>query len=585
MAGISLRRNDRVNPIGYSQDVMRIPLAESSFESLRDADLIYVDKTDLIASLASFREPVFLSRPRRFGKSLLVSTLESLFAHGLSYFQDLKLVSLWHETATYPVLHIDFSLTGTDAESFNEKLVTCLRIACQSQGLSYDENATSADMLLLSITSRCPPKSLILLIDEYDFPLISNLQDAKSFAMIEKTLKSFYAQVKGMGNVFRFVFITGTARFSHTSIFSEFNTLHDISYSDVYASLLGFTEEELESYFGPQLEDFAKRTRQSKEGVRERLRAYYDGYAFGPGENQRVYNPWSLMSALKHGTEREPYRPWWSNTGGFSALLHNWLKTDKHLVQACMALDKARSGESVASVTLEDLTAVAELGELEFPVTMFIAGYLTFKGKLGKQYLLNYPNLEVREYIADLLLKMLSNRLSLADDSADLTTEARKFKVQEALVSGDPLKVRAVLSSCLALYPYAERSALTTEAVVCALLAMALKSQGLNIVYAEHEFIGGRTDLEIPIVKSLMYPEGVTVVLEVKVARYSDAKQASDRIGRALEEAKEQIVTRRYARVAPPGSRALCYAVCVDFNTRDVEAVSYVKEEALSAGA
>lgn len=90
-----------MNPIGYSQDVMRIPLAESSFESLRDADLIYVDKTDLIASLASFREPVFLSRPRRFGKSLLVSTLESLFAHGLSYFQDLKLVPLWHETATY----------------------------------------------------------------------------------------------------------------------------------------------------------------------------------------------------------------------------------------------------------------------------------------------------------------------------------------------------------------------------------------------------------------------------------------------------------------------------------------------------
>lgn len=568
-----------MNPIGYSSDVMRIPLAESAFESLRDAKLIYVDKTDLIASLASFREPVFLSRPRRFGKSLLVSTLKSLFEHGLRYFEDLKIASLWQETKTYPVLHIDFSLMGTDADTFNDKLVTYLRIVCEEQGLSYDESATSAEMLLLSITSRYPPKSLVLLIDEYDFPLIFNLQDAKSFERMQRTLKSFYAQVKGRGEVFRYVFITGTARFSHTSVFSEFNTLHDISYSDVYAALLGFTEEELEVYFSAQLKDFVQRTHQSEVCAREKLKACYDGYAFGSGERIRVYNPWSLMSALKHGTESDPYRPWWSNTGGFSALLHTWLKTDRHLVQACMALDKARSGESVASVTLEDLMAVSELGELEFPVTMFIAGYLTFKGKTGKQYLLNYPNLEVREYIADLLLKMLSNKLRKSDSAASLMTEARKFKLQDALVSGEPLKVREVLSSCLALYPYAERSALTTEAGVCALLAMALKSQGLNIVYAEHEFIGGRTDLEIPIVKSLMYPEGVTVVLEVKVARYSDAKQASDRIGRALEEAKEQIVTRRYARVAPPGSKVLCYVVCVDFNTRDVEAVSCVQED------
>ena len=169
---------------GYQLE-KRMPLQKTDFERMRSSDLIYVDKTDLVWDLTELNEPVFLSRPRRFGKTLLLRTFESLFSHGLKYFQGLKIASLWKDSATYPVLFIDFSMAGEDVDGFEKKLMTVIKDECDAKGIAYSPDAESVSVLMMSIARAASPASLVLLIDEYDYPLIANMHNPAAFAKIQ----------------------------------------------------------------------------------------------------------------------------------------------------------------------------------------------------------------------------------------------------------------------------------------------------------------------------------------------------------------------------------------------------------------
>ena len=235
-----------------------LPLGTSIFETLRATDELYVDKTDRIYQLARRRSKCFLARPRRFGKSLLISTFESLFQYGLRDFQGLAIEPLWKDK-TYPVARLDFSRLTTfrSYEEFKERFQSFLQSAFIPLGFVYRRELDSLqflDQLGLWIASL-PPNSLVVLIDEYDAPLTAHLEDREKFEAVRDCLQPFYALLKEYEGRLRFFFMTGITKFSNTSVFSAFNNLRDISLDPEYGTLLGYTEEEMRAVFLPYVDN------------------------------------------------------------------------------------------------------------------------------------------------------------------------------------------------------------------------------------------------------------------------------------------------------------------------------------------
>ena len=246
-------------------DVERLPLSVTNFASFIDESIIYIDKTDLIAQLAKSRAPIFLSRPRRFGKSTLISTFEELFSHGLEKFKGLKIEkqNLWQDK-TYKVLHLDFSYIKEDRRlfSFENKFQDSLASAFDSANLPFYKEENVITSFINSIKDL-EGSSLVLLIDEYDAPLTAVMGKSEEFEDRRTLLSEFFLTIKRYSGKFRFIFITGVTRYSQVSIFSAFNSLDDISFNPLYGTIVGYTQEELEFYFKDYLEKAAEVLNQS----------------------------------------------------------------------------------------------------------------------------------------------------------------------------------------------------------------------------------------------------------------------------------------------------------------------------------
>jgi len=283
--------------------MLRLPLATTGFSVIRNSK-IYVDKTSLIMDLAlNDGAPVFLSRPRRFGKSLLVSTFESLFSRGLQDFKGLAIETgkeKWTDK-TYKTVRLDFSRYAfSNAENFSRKLTGALLFAFYGNtGPLIKENGNKdPDDVLSEFAATSEDKSIVLLIDEYDSPITHHLGDNAEKAKIIATLGNFFATVKSCEEKFRFVFITGITRIAHVSLFSVFNTLKDITCDDDYATLLGITDAELHHYFDPYVRNAAAVLDMSVSDVYEKLKTVYDGFQFSIDAAETVYNPWSVLSLI-----------------------------------------------------------------------------------------------------------------------------------------------------------------------------------------------------------------------------------------------------------------------------------------------
>ena len=218
-----------------------LPIGTSDFSALRSAGQTYVDKTEFVYELASERQKYFLARPRRFGKSLLISTFETLFRDGLKNFEGLKIEKLWKEVKTYSVVRLDFSrLKSTDTEDFDSLLAEYLSHRFSAVGFTESARGGSILNQLEAFLKKLPDSSLVVLIDEYDAPLTTVINDQFGFARVREALSAFYALLKSNDRVIRFLFLTGIITFNKLSIFSELNNLNDISLSPRYGSLLGY---------------------------------------------------------------------------------------------------------------------------------------------------------------------------------------------------------------------------------------------------------------------------------------------------------------------------------------------------------
>ena len=289
-----------------SCDVTRLPLGRPDFSDIRQHGDVYVDKTALIYGLARLRVPLFLSRPRRFGKSLLVSTLQSLFAGKLEDFQGLAIDGHWQDTS-YRVVRIDFSgLADLNVKEINRELG---EILLQNFGVygkisALDEKGEYRlpSSLLREIANSLQNSSTVLLIDEYDAPLTHHLDKTDELQKITSIFNNFYAIVKEYTSKFRFIFITGVTRIAHVSIFSAFNNLRDMSFENKYNTLLGFTQDDIRCYFDQYIDNAAQVLGMSKDAVYTRLEQCYDGYQVAFDSDKTLYNPWSILSFLQKNT-------------------------------------------------------------------------------------------------------------------------------------------------------------------------------------------------------------------------------------------------------------------------------------------
>lgn len=366
------------------EDYIRYPIGIQNFEQLRTLDCVYVDKTELVYRLTHTDRFYFLSRPRRFGKSLLVSTLEAYFQGKKELFRGLAMERLEQEWETYPVLHIDFSLTKyTELRDLTGQLNLFLLRWEKIYGKNEAEKSTAAERFqgIIMRAYQQTGKPVVVLIDEYDAPLLDSNSDSALQQQLRSELRKFFSPLKGLGQYLRFLFLTGISKFSQLSIFSELNNLQNISMLDDFSDICGITEQELLTQLKPGIERMAAANGETYEEACAHLKRQYDGYHFS-GNCPDIYNPFSLFNAFNS----KQYRNYWFSTGTPTFLLDILRESDFDV--------RTLDGMEVMD---EEFDAPTERIVSPVPV-LYQSGYLTIKNydPVFCIYTLAYPNSEVR---------------------------------------------------------------------------------------------------------------------------------------------------------------------------------------------
>lgn len=363
--------------------IRRYPIGIQNFEQLRNYNCVYIDKTALIHQLANTDTVYFLNRPRRFGKSLLVSTLEAYFSGKRELFKGLEIEQLEQNWTVYPVLHIDFSRTKyTAIEDLQEQLNLYLRgweriYGRDEEELSYASRFTGLIQRIYQQTG----KQVVVLIDEYDAPLLDSNSDSLLQKELRTELRKFFSPLKAQGQYLRFLFLTGISKFSQMSIFSELNNLQNISMSDDYSAICGITEQELLSQMQPDIEKIAQANKETYEEACLHLKRQYDGYHFSENSAD-IYNPFSVFNAFS----QRDYKSFWFSTG-----------TPTFLIELLQRMDFSLNLLEKMDVKAEDFDKATEVITDPIPV-LYQSGYLTIKAydSFFGTFTLGYPNQEVK---------------------------------------------------------------------------------------------------------------------------------------------------------------------------------------------
>ena len=505
----------------------------TDFGELIDNNCIYVDKTAIINQFASKKGPFFISRPRRFGKSTLINTLHELFSHGLEKFKGLKIEPLWKDK-TYKVLHLDFSVFKETPSigSFNNDFMDSLRFSLERAGIEPTKEKVDfpAKLLEKSIENE-DERAVVLLVDEYDAPLTAVLNDSNEFEDRRKILSNFYMTVKSFQVKFRFIFITGVTYYSHTSIFSAFNHLTDLTLDSDYGALLGYTSDELESYFSEYIDNAVETLnrkfpteRYTHEKVVEELKRNYDGYSFDEDCMHHVYNPWSILNFLK--SPHRGFIPYWVSSGGATpTFLVNYLKQglkkyNSNELQSLLGIDS-----TVNKDTDSLYPSIENISNIDLFAILYQAGYFCIKSAFDGYFKVGIPNLEVKKAYSNLLL----NQLTRTQDTKLRFIEPFK----EVLASGNLDKIKELFNTLINEFSY-ETVKKFNEACFRDVLKLAMLT--FNVT-ASTEVMGscGRADITAEAGKYLY-------VFELKVT------DNSKDIDTKLTEAKDQIIKNKYVR-------------------------------------
>ncbi len=364
----------------------RLPFGINAFREIREDGYYYVDKTAYIDMLMQEgAKNFFLSRPRRFGKSLLVNTLREAFEGNETFFSGLDLHGKWDWSTRSPVIHFDFSLGNfTSTESLDDIIDVQLRKFEGRAGLKAAARTPEGRLgeLIDNLYSQTGQK-VVLLVDEYDKPILDAIEDIKVATANRNTLRGLYGATKYSTDIMRFSFFTGVSRFAKTSLFSGVNNLFDITILKQYSSICGYTDADLDNVFSHEIDGLD----------RDEIREWYNGYSW-LGE-EKVYNPYDILYLLYH---RE-YDCWWFKTGTPSFLVDTLKK--KKVMSVNLSKMRPRS----------NLLESFDVNKLEPETLLFQSGYLTIAKKIARggkvRYLLDYPNREVRENLNLLLLEIL----------------------------------------------------------------------------------------------------------------------------------------------------------------------------------
>ena len=507
----------------------------TDFGELIDNNCIYVDKTAIINQFASKKGPFFISRPRRFGKSTLINTLHELFSHGLEKFKGLKIEPLWKDK-TYKVLHLDFSSYNFLSEiNFNDYFYEDLKQEFLSIGLKVNDSTldTKIPALLFDNVLKNNPsdQKIVLLIDEYDTPLSAVLNNEKEFIARRDILYSFYSKLKQYQGRFRFIFITGVTYYSHTSIFSAFNHLTDLTLDSDYGALLGYTSDELESYFSEYIDNAVETLnrkfpteRYTHEKVVEELKRNYDGYSFDEDCMHHVYNPWSILNFLK--SPHRGFIPYWVSSGGSTpTFLVNYLKQglkkyNSNELQSLLGIDS-----TVNKDTDSLYPSIENISNIDLFAILYQAGNFCIKSAFDGYFKVGIPNLEVKKAYSNLVL----NQLTKSQDSKLRFIEPFK----EVLASGNLDKIKELFNTLINEFSY-ETVKKFNEACFRDVLKLAMLTFNVS---ASTEVMGscGRADITAE-AGDYLY------VFELKVT------DNSKDIATKLSEAKDQIIKNKHAR-------------------------------------
>ena len=505
----------------------------TDFRELIDNNCIYVDKTAEISQFAVKKGPFFISRPRRFGKSTLINTLHELFAHGIEKFKGLEIEPLWDDK-TYKVVHLDFSKFKDvpSSSSFNKDFMDSLRFSLQRAGIEPTKEQVDfpAKLLEKSIENE-DDGAVVLLVDEYDAPLTAVLNDSNEFEDRRKILSSFYLTVKSIQGKFRFIFITGVTYYAHTSIFSAFNNLKDLTLDLRYGALLGYTSEELELYFCEYIDNAVEvlnkkyhTERYTHDLVVSELKRNYDGYSFDEEALHHVYNPWSIVNFFDAPVRG--FIPYWVSSGGATpTFLVNYLKQGlkKYNVDELQSLPSIDS--TVNKVSDKLYPVIDKIADIDLFAILYQAGYFCIKGVNRKIFQIGIPNLEVKQAYSEILLRLLTNN---NDVQEKFTTS-----LYDVLCENNLNKLKDIFNCFIKELSY-ETVKNFNEACFRDVLKLAMLT--FNVT-ASTEVIGafGRADITAE-AGDYLY------VFELKVT------DNSKDIDTKLTEAKEQIIKNKYAR-------------------------------------
>ena len=486
----------------------RLPVGIQSFKEIRRNNYAYVDKTEIVWNLVNRGKKYnYLSRPRRFGKSLLVDTLQTYFEGRNDLFEGLKIMNLEKEWKKSPVIRLDMSRAGASEKTIRSYLSMAFSREEAKYGITMHEGASLADRLDTIIQTACQQtgESVAILIDEYDSPLQHSWKTPDHEACTA-VYREVFAILKADDEYERFVFITGITKFTQISLFSVLNNLTNISFYPQYAALCGITKQEITDNFMPEIEAMGQKNGWTAEETVEQLKANYDGYHFSADNMVDVFNPFSLINAL----EEHKLRNFWAASGATSLLpkfvddMEIRLKDFDHC--------------AILSNIIETSDVVGGGAEL----FLYQSGYLTIKGYSEGVYYLSIPNHEVRQALYEMVLPALAMR-KLGD------IQSTQAFLREHLVTGNLPEAKKCLKALIADVPYSNKKLASMDMEERYRLIMSTIFNAIGFkVEVERMLATGRIDM-------VVYTRRIIYVLELKLTKNG-----------GLAAAEEQIKDNRY---------------------------------------
>ncbi|MEA3512086.1 MAG: AAA family ATPase [Campylobacterota bacterium] len=481
--------------------LQKLPIGIQTFSTIREDNYLYVDKTDIAYELIENYRYVFLSRPRRFGKSLFLDTLRNIFEAKKEYFSGLAIEDKWDWSVSYPVINISFAKGKIESRAqLDDRIIKILKSNQKKLGIECDDSDDVAGCFsdLIENSYEKYNQKVVILIDEYDKPILDNITNPNIAKEIRDGLVNFYSVIKGSDEFLRFAFLTGVSKFTKTSIFSGLNNITDISLNSKFGDICGYTQNDVETTFKPYLDDVDM----------DKLKRWYNGYNF---LKSNMYNPFDILLFINEGFL---YRNYWFETGTPTFLM-DLIKQNNYFLP------------NLANLKVDEkLLNSFDIENLDLEVILYQAGYLTIDKVETTifetlEYSLKIPNKEVKQSLNDYIIAKI-----LKDKNAT----QKKTDTYKSLLQSDMTSFRDALKSIFASIPYnnyTKNDMQTHEGFYASVIYVYLQSLGLDIV-GEDVTNKGRIDLTIKM-------EQAIYIIEFKVGD-----------GNALQQIKDKQYSQKY---------------------------------------